>query len=196
MDGRSCKAHKCLAACLNSADVLDVHDHVHCCRKALTCCMLMLAVCSTTCLHSHSRYLWPLASKGLMLRLRILVCMQPYALLLLCVPSSSFGLQALLNSSHMYYEADKHFKQYGVTVGSLSYDWNQMQKQKNDAVEGLTKGIEGLLKKNKVQPASSMQCHSNRTNSLCRIQCAELWSCGPQHCKPHRTFATAATVLR
>lgn len=50
----------------------------------------------------------------------------------------------------MYYEADKHFKAYGVTVGSLGYDWAQMQKQKDDAVSGLTKGIEGLFKKNKV----------------------------------------------
>jgi hypothetical protein len=59
-------------------------------------------------------------------------------------------LQALLNSSHMYYEAAKHFQHYGVTVGNLGYDWGQMQKQKNDAVSGLTKGIEGLFKKNKV----------------------------------------------
>lgn len=63
-----------------------------------------------------------------------------------CIPS-----KALLNSSHMYYEADKHFKAYGVTVGSLGYDWAQMQKQKDDAVSGLTKGIEGLFKKNKVE---------------------------------------------
>lgn len=63
-----------------------------------------------------------------------------------CIPS-----KALLNSSHMYYEAAKHFQHYGVTVGNLGYDWGQMQKQKNDAVSGLTKGIEGLFKKNKVQ---------------------------------------------
>lgn len=60
-------------------------------------------------------------------------------------------MQALLNSSHMFYEAEKHFKSYGVSVGSLSYDWAQMQKQKDEAVTGLTKGIEGLFKKNKVR---------------------------------------------
>eukprot|EP00878_Enallax_costatus_P000678 GHUV01000785.1.p1 GENE.GHUV01000785.1~~GHUV01000785.1.p1 ORF type:complete len:500 (+),score=149.32 GHUV01000785.1:741-2240(+) len=62
-----------------------------------------------------------------------------------CIPS-----KALLNSSHMYYEASKHFKQFGVTIGEVSYDWAQMQKQKDEAVTGLTKGIEGLFKKNKV----------------------------------------------
>lgn len=51
----------------------------------------------------------------------------------------------------MYYEAAKHFKQFGVTVGEVSYDWTQMQKQKDEAVGGLTKGIEGLFKKNKVR---------------------------------------------
>jgi len=50
----------------------------------------------------------------------------------------------------MYYEAEKHFERFGVKVGNLSFDWDQMQKQKNDAVSGLTKGIEGLFKKNKV----------------------------------------------
>jgi dihydrolipoamide dehydrogenase len=59
-------------------------------------------------------------------------------------------LQALLNSSHMYYEAQKHFKGFGVNIEGLSFDWGQIQKQKDEAVTGLTKGIEGLFKKNKV----------------------------------------------
>jgi dihydrolipoamide dehydrogenase len=58
--------------------------------------------------------------------------------------------QALLNSSHMYYEAAKHFKGFGVNVTGLSFDWDVIQKQKDEAVTGLTKGIEGLFKKNKV----------------------------------------------
>lgn len=61
--------------------------------------------------------------------------------------------QALLNSSHMYYEAQKHFKGFGVNVEGLSFDWGVIQKQKDDAVSGLTKGIEGLFKKNKVRDA-------------------------------------------
>ena len=59
--------------------------------------------------------------------------------------------QALLNSSHKFYDAKHHFAHYGVVVDNPRVDWAAMQKQKDTAVSGLTKGIEGLLKKNKVQ---------------------------------------------
>jgi dihydrolipoamide dehydrogenase len=62
-----------------------------------------------------------------------------------CIPS-----KALLNSSHKYYDAKKHFKDYGINIEGLSFDFGAIQKQKDDAVSGLTKGIEGLFKKNKV----------------------------------------------
>jgi dihydrolipoamide dehydrogenase len=58
--------------------------------------------------------------------------------------------QALLNSSHKYHDAKTHFAHYGVMVGEVKVDFTAMQKQKDTAVAGLTKGIEGLLKKNKV----------------------------------------------
>ena len=58
--------------------------------------------------------------------------------------------QALLNSSHMFSEARDSFSHHGVLVSDLKFDWGVMQKQKNEAVSGLTKGIEGLFKKNKV----------------------------------------------
>ena len=38
-----------------------------------------------------------------------------------CIPS-----KALLNSSHKYEDAEKHFKAHGVNVSGLSYDWGQM----------------------------------------------------------------------
>ncbi len=59
--------------------------------------------------------------------------------------------QALLNSSHMYMEAKQHFGSYGIKVEGLSYDFAAIQKQKDTVVAGLTKGIEGLFKKNKVR---------------------------------------------
>jgi dihydrolipoamide dehydrogenase len=40
-------------------------------------------------------------------------------------------------------------KAMGVTFSGVSYDWATMQKAKDDTVAGLTKGIEGLFKKNK-----------------------------------------------
>eukprot|EP00287_Rhodomonas_sp_CCMP768_P000673 CAMPEP_0196752378 /NCGR_PEP_ID=MMETSP1091-20130531/86923_1 /TAXON_ID=302021 /ORGANISM="Rhodomonas sp., Strain CCMP768" /LENGTH=472 /DNA_ID=CAMNT_0042100305 /DNA_START=111 /DNA_END=1529 /DNA_ORIENTATION=+ len=63
-----------------------------------------------------------------------------------CIPS-----KALLNSSHMYHDATKHFKDYGIEVGEVKIDLPKMMEQKSAAVDGLTKGIEGLFKKNKVE---------------------------------------------
>jgi dihydrolipoamide dehydrogenase len=63
-----------------------------------------------------------------------------------CIPS-----KALLQSSHMYAEAKHAFQKHGVLVEGVTVDVAAMQRQKASAVEGLTKGIEGLFKKNKVQ---------------------------------------------
>lgn len=63
-------------------------------------------------------------------------------------------LKALLNSSHKYHDAVHSFAHYGVIVKDVKIDWAAMQKQKDTAVSGLTKGIEGLLKKNKVRASA------------------------------------------
>ncbi|GLC38339.1 hypothetical protein PLESTB_001265700 [Pleodorina starrii] len=63
-----------------------------------------------------------------------------------CIPS-----KALLNSSHMYASAKHHFGAYGIKASDVSYDFAAIQKQKDTTVAGLTKGIEGLFKKNKVE---------------------------------------------
>jgi hypothetical protein len=65
-------------------------------------------------------------------------------------PRAAPRRQALLNSSHAYAEAKDHMGVMGVKFTGLSFDWGQMQKAKDDTVSGLTKGIEGLFKKNKV----------------------------------------------
>jgi dihydrolipoamide dehydrogenase len=62
-----------------------------------------------------------------------------------CIPS-----KALLNSSHKYEDAKLHFADYGVMVDNVRYDLPKMMKQKDEAVKGLTQGIEYLFKKNKV----------------------------------------------
>ncbi|CAI5946650.1 unnamed protein product [Closterium sp. NIES-64] len=62
-----------------------------------------------------------------------------------CIPS-----KALLESSHMYHEAKHSFAAHGVKVAGLEVDLPAMMAQKTGAVAGLTKGIEGLFKKNKV----------------------------------------------
>jgi dihydrolipoamide dehydrogenase len=55
-----------------------------------------------------------------------------------------------LNASHKYEDAVKHFKDYGVIVSDVKVDWKVMMGQKDKAVAGLTQGVAGLLKKNKV----------------------------------------------
>ncbi|BAB39219.1 putative dihydrolipoamide dehydrogenase precursor [Oryza sativa Japonica Group] len=62
-----------------------------------------------------------------------------------CIPS-----KALLHSSHMYHEAKSSFAHHGVKFSNLEVDLPAMMAQKDKAVAGLTKGIEGLFKKNKV----------------------------------------------
>lgn len=62
-----------------------------------------------------------------------------------CIPSKT-----LLQSSHLYEEAEKNFGTHGIKVKGLSVDIKAMQKNKNDIVSSLTKGIEGLFAKNKV----------------------------------------------
>ncbi len=86
---------------------------------------------------------------------QVLRCLFPVTLLdthttWLGVASGSL-LQALLQSSHMYAEAKHAFQKHGVLVDGVAVDVAAMQRQKASAVEGLTKGIEGLFKKNKAR---------------------------------------------
>ncbi|RFB04458.1 dihydrolipoyl dehydrogenase [Parvularcula marina] len=64
-----------------------------------------------------------------------------------CIPS-----KALLHASEAYEGADKHFADLGVKIKGLELDLNAMLKQKDDAVTGLTDGIQFLFKKNKITP--------------------------------------------
>jgi dihydrolipoamide dehydrogenase len=62
-----------------------------------------------------------------------------------CIPS-----KALLQSSHLYEEANHHFAGHGIKVDGLKLDLKTMMGRKNDVVTQLTQGIEFLLKKNKI----------------------------------------------
>ncbi|WP_085906717.1 dihydrolipoyl dehydrogenase [Kiloniella majae] len=61
-----------------------------------------------------------------------------------CMPS-----KALLNSSEKFVDAQKHFAEHGIK-GSVELDLETMLGRKDKVVEDLTKGVEFLLKKNKV----------------------------------------------
>jgi len=63
-----------------------------------------------------------------------------------CIPS-----KALLHVSHAYEEASGSFADYGISTGKLAIDVKKMQAFKADGVESNVKGIEFLLKKNKIE---------------------------------------------
>ena len=62
-----------------------------------------------------------------------------------CIPS-----KALLHATHSLHEVHENFEKMGLICGTPSIDWGKMQAYKQDVVNGNTKGIEFLLKKNKV----------------------------------------------
>ena len=62
-----------------------------------------------------------------------------------CIPSKS-----LLNNSHLYHQILHDTKKRGIEVGDVKLNLDVMMKAKDTSVEGLTKGVEFLLKKHKV----------------------------------------------
>ncbi len=62
-----------------------------------------------------------------------------------CIPSKS-----LLHSAELFHKANKEFDKIGIMTGGLSLDVSKMMNHKLKTVDGLTKGIEFLFKKNKV----------------------------------------------
>ena len=63
-----------------------------------------------------------------------------------CIPS-----KALLSASGKYVEASKKFADIGIEVSGLQVNLMQMLSRKDSVVSELTKGIEFLFKKNKVE---------------------------------------------
>ena len=62
-----------------------------------------------------------------------------------CIPS-----KALLESSELYADAKSSFASHGIKVGGLEFDLAAMLKRKEQIVSNFTRGVDGLLKKNKV----------------------------------------------
>jgi dihydrolipoamide dehydrogenase len=62
-----------------------------------------------------------------------------------CIPS-----KAMLNASELYEEAVHKFGDMGIQVGTPSVDLAAMLKYKEKGVDGNVKGVEFLLKKNKI----------------------------------------------
>ncbi len=62
-----------------------------------------------------------------------------------CIPS-----KALLESSHKYEETAHDLEAHGVKVSGISLDLARLMQRKDEVVSTLAKGIDALLKKNKV----------------------------------------------
>ncbi len=63
-----------------------------------------------------------------------------------CIPS-----KALLDSSHHYEDAIKHFEEHGIDIpGEVKVNLKQMIARKQGVVDQTTKGIEFLMDKNKI----------------------------------------------
>lgn len=63
-----------------------------------------------------------------------------------CIPS-----KALLETSELYEQSQKHFAERGLIVQGVMVDIAKMMSHKDSVVATLDGGIQGLLKKNKVQ---------------------------------------------
>ncbi|UOY06767.1 dihydrolipoyl dehydrogenase [Muricauda sp. SCSIO 64092] len=63
-----------------------------------------------------------------------------------CIPS-----KALLDSSHHYEDAVKHFEEHGIDIpGEIKVNLKQMISRKDGVVDQTTKGIQFLMDKNKI----------------------------------------------
>ncbi len=62
-----------------------------------------------------------------------------------CIPS-----KALLETTELFETSRLHFAERGIVAGDVTVDLPQMMKHKDGVIEDLNMGINGLLKKNKV----------------------------------------------
>ncbi|MDA8930310.1 dihydrolipoyl dehydrogenase [Bacteroidia bacterium] len=68
-----------------------------------------------------------------------------------CIPS-----KAMLDSSHQYHDAVHKFADHGINVGTPKIDFKQMVARKQGVVDQMTKGVEFLMKKNKIDTYTGM----------------------------------------
>jgi dihydrolipoamide dehydrogenase len=61
-----------------------------------------------------------------------------------CIPT-----KALLQTAHLLHDA-KNGEEYGVKVGDVEFDYPQAAKRREQVVTQLRRGVQGLMKKNKV----------------------------------------------
>ena len=77
-----------------------------------------------------------------------------------CIPS-----KALLDSSHHYEDAVKHFEDHGIEIpGEVKFNLEKMIVRKQSVVDQTTKGIEFLMDKNKIDVYHGMGSFKDATH--------------------------------
>lgn len=77
-----------------------------------------------------------------------------------CIPS-----KALLDSSHHYEDAIKHFEEHGIEIpGDVKINFKKMIERKAAVVEQTTKGINFLMDKNKIDVYTGMGSFKDATH--------------------------------
>ncbi len=75
-----------------------------------------------------------------------------------CIPS-----KALLDSSHQYHDALHKFEAHGINIGTPKIDFTQMISRKQGVVDQMTKGVDFLMKKNKIDVHTGTGSLVNKT---------------------------------
>lgn len=70
-----------------------------------------------------------------------------------CIPS-----KALLESSHHYHNLKHNYEDHGIQASNVKIDLKKMLSRKNQVVQDITKGVEFLLKKNKITWIKGTAC--------------------------------------
>jgi len=78
-----------------------------------------------------------------------------------CIPS-----KALLDSSHHYYVATKHFATHGIEATGLAVNFEQMIARKNEVVSQTSGGINYLMDKNKIDLFQGIASFENATHIM------------------------------
>lgn len=77
-----------------------------------------------------------------------------------CIPS-----KALLDSSHHYEDAVKHFEEHGIELtGDIKLNLEKMMERKASVVEQTTKGIDFLMDKNKIDSYQGVGSFEDKTH--------------------------------
>jgi dihydrolipoamide dehydrogenase len=78
-----------------------------------------------------------------------------------CIPS-----KALLDSSEHYHNAAHKFAEHGLNVKDIKIDMKQMIKRKTDVVDQTCKGVEFLMKKNKITVFTGVGSFKDKNNII------------------------------